>query len=89
MYHEKNYFLCSYFRHISLCFYSNFNQESPLDAELNSESNELSRSKFEKKTQGDMLKIRTKKVVFFMIPIPKFILKNRLRGAPFLNFKAF
>ena len=30
----------SYLRHISLCFYSNFDQESPLDAKLNSASNE-------------------------------------------------
>ena len=29
----------SYFRHISLCFYSNFDRESSLDAELNSTSN--------------------------------------------------
>ena len=28
-----------YFKHISLCFYSNFNRESSLDAELNSTSN--------------------------------------------------
>ena len=41
------------------------------------------------KTQGDMSKIWTKKVVLFMIPIPKFILKNCLTGAPFLNFKEF
>ena len=41
------------------------------------------------KTQGYMSKIRIKKVVFFMIPIPKFILKNCLSGAPYLNFKAF
>ena len=33
-------FFCSYFRHISLYFYSNFNWESSLDAELNSKSNE-------------------------------------------------
>ena len=31
------------------------------------------------KTMGDMSKIQTKKVVFFMIPIPKFILKKCLR----------
>ena len=31
----------------------------------------------------------TIKSSFFMIPIPKFILKNCLRGAPFLNFKEF
>ena len=31
---------CSYFRHISLCFYSNFNRESSLDAKLNTASNE-------------------------------------------------
>ena len=30
---------CSYFRHISLCFYSNFDWESSLDAELNFSSN--------------------------------------------------
>ena len=37
---KKNYFFCSYFQHISLCFYSNFDWESLLDAELNSRSNE-------------------------------------------------
>ena len=37
---KKNYFFCLYFRHIYLCFYSNFNQESSLDADLNSASNE-------------------------------------------------
>ena len=36
----KKLLFCSYFRHISLCFYSNFNWESLLDAELNSASNE-------------------------------------------------
>ena len=36
----KNYFFCSYFRHISLCFYSNFDRESSLDVKLNSASNE-------------------------------------------------
>ena len=41
------------------------------------------------KTQWDMSKIRTKKSSFFMIPIPKFILKISLRGAPFLTFKEF
>ena len=30
-----------------------------------------------------------KKISFFMIPIPKFILKFCLRGAPFFNFKSF
>ena len=34
---EKNYFLCSYFRHISLCFYLNFDRESLLDAESSNE----------------------------------------------------
>ena len=37
---EKNYFFCSYFRHISLCVYSNFDWESSLDAEFDSASNE-------------------------------------------------
>ena len=38
---EKKKILFSlYFRHISLCFYSNFDQESLLDAELNFASNE-------------------------------------------------
>src|SRR5882757_10677542 len=37
---KKNYFFCLYFRHISPCFYSNFDHESSLDAELNSTSNE-------------------------------------------------
>ena len=36
-----------------------------------------------------MSKIQTKKVDFFMIPVPKFILNNYLRGALFLNFKEF
>ena len=31
---------CSYFRHISLCFYTNSEQESSLDVEFNSTSNE-------------------------------------------------
>ena len=47
----KKLLFCSYFRHISLCFYSNFDRESSLDVEFDSESNstsnELSRSKFE------------------------------------------
>ena len=33
---KKNYLFCLYFQHISPCFYSNFNRESSLDAELNS-----------------------------------------------------
>ena len=37
---KKNYFFCLYFWHIPLCFYSNFDQESSLDVELNSASNE-------------------------------------------------
>ena len=41
------------------------------------------------KTRRYMSKIQTKKVVFFMIPIPKFILKICLRVSPFFNFKAF
>ena len=40
------------------------------------------------KTLGDMSKIRTKKVVFFMIPIPKFILKKCLRPIRYFKFKA-
>ena len=36
-----------------------------------------------------MSKIQTKNVVIFMIPIPKFILKICLRGAPFLILKHF
>ena len=35
----KKLLFCSYFQYISLCFYSNFDQESSLDAELNSSSN--------------------------------------------------
>ena len=35
----KKLLFCSYFRHISLCVYSNFNRESLLDAELNFPSN--------------------------------------------------
>ena len=37
---KKRYFFCSYFRHISLCFYSNFKRETLLDAEFNSTSSE-------------------------------------------------
>ena len=37
---KKNYLFCLYFWHISPCFYSNFDRESSLDAELNSPSNE-------------------------------------------------
>ena len=130
---KKNYFLCSYFRHISLCFYSNFDRESSLDVEFDSTSNEYPhcilltdpatpktrniwkkcdddiiitfiriscfwdsgvRQKYAvwvlvgcgikfriqralpieiwEKTQGDMSKIRTQKVVFFFLP-PKLI----------------
>ena len=36
----KKLLFCSYFRHISLCFYWNFDQESSLDIEVNSASNE-------------------------------------------------
>ena len=36
----KKQFFCSYFQHISVCFYSNFNRESLLDAESKSASNE-------------------------------------------------
>ena len=34
-----------------------------------------------------MSKIQTKKVVFFMIPIPKFILKKCLRPIRYFKFK--
>ena len=37
---KKKLLFCSYFWHISLCFYSNFDRESSLDAELNFASNE-------------------------------------------------
>ena len=59
-----------------------------LDAESNSTSNELSRLKFEYKHKEIYQKYEQKNR-FFMIAIPKFILKNCLRGAPFLNFKEF
>ena len=36
---KKITFFCLYFWHISLCFYSNFDRESSLDAELNSAFN--------------------------------------------------
>ena len=36
----RKLFFCSYFRHISLCFYSNFDQEILLDAEFDCTSNE-------------------------------------------------
>ena len=38
--------------------------------------------------RGDMSKIQTKKVVFFMIPVPKFILKKCLRPIRYFKFKA-
>ena len=38
--HKIKLFFCSYFWHISLCFYSNFDRESSLDVELNFASNE-------------------------------------------------
>ena len=50
---------CLYFRHISPCFYSNFDQESSLDVEQQALPIEIW-----VKTQGDMSKIQTKKVVF-------------------------
>ena len=126
----KKLIFCLYFWHISLCFYSNFERESSLDAESNSASNEYphcillmdpSTPKIRNtrknmiihifsgisyfwgsgvcqkyaawviigfgiklhiqralllgiwvKTQGDMSKIRTQKVVFFFLP-PKLI----------------
>ena len=37
---KKKLLFCSYFRHISLFFYSNSDQERSLDAELNYASNE-------------------------------------------------
>ena len=37
---KENYLFCSYFQHISLCFYSNSERESLLDVEFNSTSNE-------------------------------------------------
>ena len=37
---KKKLLFCLYFQHISTCFYSNFDRESSLDAELNSASNE-------------------------------------------------
>ena len=40
---RENYFFCSYFRHISMPFYSNFKHESSLDAELNSASSRFFR----------------------------------------------
>ena len=36
---KENYFFCSYFQHISMCFYSNFKLKSSLDAEFDSASN--------------------------------------------------
>ena len=58
------------------------------DAEFNYASNELSQSKFEKRHM-EICRKYEQKSSFFMIPIPKFILKNCLRGAPFFIFKAF
>ena len=107
---KENYFFCSYFQHICLCFYSNSERESSLNVEFNSTSNDyphcilltdpatpktrntwknvmMIRQKYAVwvlvgcgikfriqrallieiwvKTQWDMSKIRTKKVVFF------------------------
>ena len=41
------------------------------------------------KNIGRYVENTNKKSSFFMIPIPKFILKNCLRGAPFLNLNFF
>ena len=41
---KKTTFFCSYFRHISLCFYSKFDRDSSLDAEFNSTSNKYPHS---------------------------------------------
>ena len=37
--HKRKLLFCLYFRHISLCFYSNFDQERSLDAEYDFASN--------------------------------------------------
>ena len=146
---KKNYFfVCLYFRHISSCFYSNFNRESSLDVKLNSASNDyplgilftdpatpktrntwkngmmMSSFRFFKyflflgwrgpskvcwvgthlmqnlilhpmsspdwnlsKNTGRYVENMNKKVVFFMISIPKFILKNCLRPIWYFKFK--
>ena len=47
---KKTTFLCSYFRHISLCFYSNSKRESSLDAEFNSAYNEYHTAYFNWRT---------------------------------------
>ena len=62
---EKNYFLCSYFQHISLCFYSNFDQERSLDVELNYASNEHSKLKFELKKGEICWKYEQKSSYFY------------------------
>ena len=59
-----------------------------LDVEFNSASSELSQSKFELKHR-EICRKYEQKSSFFMIPIPKFILKICLIAAPFLNFKEF
>ena len=53
---------------------------------FNSTSNELSRSKLSKNTRR-YVKNTNKKSSFFMIPIPKFILKKCLRPIQYLKFK--
>jgi len=146
---EKNYFFCSYFWHISLWYYSNFNRESSLDEKLNFTSNEYplgilltkpatpktrntwknvmmtssshffkyflflglqvpskvcrvstrwmqnlishptsSRDRNLSKNTGRYVENTNKNNSFFMIPIPKFILKFCLRPIGYFKFKA-
>ena len=131
-----------YFRHISLCFYSNFDWERSLDAELNFCIQRVptrhtfdgprypKKKKYLKKCDdiscfwgsgvcqkyaewvlarwmrnlishsmsspdrnlskniGRYVENTNKKSSFFMIPIPKFILKNCLRSIWYFKFKA-
>ena len=85
----KNCFFCLYFWHVSLCFYSNFNQENLLDAELNHIQRVPTHLAYfwrtplpqkqeipEKTWWWHMSKIRTKKVVFFYDTYPQIYIKK-------------
>ena len=80
---------CSYFWHISLCFYSNFDQERSLDAEWNSAFNELPWLNLSKNTGGYVENMNKKSSFFFYDTYSQIYIKNCLRSAPFFNFKEF
>ena len=59
-----------------------------LETELNFSSNELSQSKLQSKYGEICKKYKQTKIVFFMIPIPKLILKKCLRPIRYFKFKS-